>query len=112
MTNLFQPLDLLVKGAAKQFLKRKYTKWYSIDETEIKVKLSVLNPLQANSIVELYYQSKSEKGHDVISNGRKSVGITGEIKRSLVKLERLDLFAVIDPLEHITSVPMIENGYQ
>ena len=29
MTNLFQPLDLTVNGAAKAFLKRKYTEWYS-----------------------------------------------------------------------------------
>ena len=29
ITNLFQPLDLTINGAAKAFLKRKYTKWYS-----------------------------------------------------------------------------------
>ena len=29
MTNLFQPLDLTVNGAAKSFLKRKYTQGYS-----------------------------------------------------------------------------------
>ena len=29
MTDLFQLLDLTVNAAAKAFLKRKYTKWYS-----------------------------------------------------------------------------------
>ena len=58
MTNLFQPLELNVNGAAKAFLKRKYTKEYSgeisealadviaLDDYEIKLKLSVLKPLQ------------------------------------------------------------------
>ena len=56
MINLFQPLDLTVNGAAKAFLKRKCTEWYS-----------------------------------------------GEISC-------LDPFAAIDPLEHGSTVPLIENG--
>ena len=51
MTNLFQPLDLTVNGAAKDFLKRKYTEWYTgeiskaladgraLDDIEIRLKL-------------------------------------------------------------------------
>ena len=31
MTHLFQPLDLTVKGAARSFLKKKYTEWYSTE---------------------------------------------------------------------------------
>ena len=54
ITNLFQPLNLTVNGAAKAFLKRKYTEWYSgeiskaladgiaLDDIEVKLKLSVL----------------------------------------------------------------------
>ena len=57
MTNLFQPLNLTVNGAAKAFLKRKYTEGYSgetsealadgiaLDDIEIKLKFSVLKPL-------------------------------------------------------------------
>ena len=66
MANLFEPLDLTVNGAAKAFLKRKYAEWYSeeiskaladgitLDDIEIKLKLSVLKPRQAKWIVELY----------------------------------------------------------
>ena len=57
MTNLFQPLDLTVNGAANTFLKRTYAEWYSgeiskvladgiaLDDIEIKLKVSVLKPL-------------------------------------------------------------------
>ena len=74
ITNLFQPLDVTVNGAAKAFLKRKYTECYSgeiskaladgktLDDIEIKLKLSVMKPLQAKWIVELYNYLTSEKG--------------------------------------------------
>ena len=29
MTNLLQPLDLTVSGAAKAFMKQRFTEWYS-----------------------------------------------------------------------------------
>ena len=122
MTNLFQQLDLTVSGAAKVFLKRKYTEWYSgeiskvladgigLDDIEIKLKLSILKPLQTKWIFELYNYLVSEKGHNVVWNGRKSAEITGAIEGGLVNLERLDTFAVINPLERGFTVPLIESG--
>ena len=122
ITNLFQPLDVTVNGAAKAFLKRKYTEYYSgeiskalvdgktLDDIEIKLKLSVMKPLQARWIVELYNYLTSEKGQDVIENGRKSAGITGAIEGGLVNLESLYPLAAIDHLEHRSTVPLIENG--
>ena len=82
-TNLFQPLDLNVNGAAKVFFKRKDTEWYgenskalvdgiALDDIEIKLNLSVLKPLQAKWIVELYNYLTSEKAYDLIGNGWKS----------------------------------------
>ena len=65
---------MTVNGAAKAFLKRKYTESYSgeiskaladgktLDDIEIKLKLSVMKPLQAKWIVELYNYLTSEKG--------------------------------------------------
>ena len=53
--NMIQPLDQTVNGAAKAFLKRKLTAWYSsciaaqldagkaIENVEVKLKLPVLN---------------------------------------------------------------------
>ena len=66
MTNLFQPLDLTVNGSAKAFMKRKFTEWYSssisqqleqgksIEDIDVELKLSILKPLHAEWIKELY----------------------------------------------------------
>ena len=81
-----------------------------MDDIEIKLNLSVLKPSQAKWIVEIYNYQISEKGHGVIGNGWKSARITGAIEGGLVNLESLDPFAAIDPLEHGSTVPLIENG--
>ena len=56
MIHFSQPLDLIVNGEAKRFMKDKFTTWYStevqkqmefrisIDETEVKLRFSVLKP--------------------------------------------------------------------
>lgn len=60
MTNLFQPLNLMVNGSAKAFIKRKFNEWYSLQvikqldfaktfkDIEVKLLLSTLKPLHAN----------------------------------------------------------------
>ena len=90
---------MTINGAAKAFLKKKYSEWYSgeiskaladgiaLDHIEIKLKLSVLKPLQAKLIAELYNYLTSEKG--------KSAGIAGAIEGGLVNLESLDPFVAI-----------------
>ena len=104
---------MTINGAAKAFLKKKYSEWYSgeiskaladgiaLDHIEIKLKLSVLKPLQAKLIAELYNYLTSEKG--------KSAGIAGAIEGGLVNLESLDPFVAIDFLEHGSPVSLIEN---
>ena len=54
MTWLFQPLDLTVNGAAKAYMKKCFTEWYSrfiiheldsdkgVDNIDIQLKMSVL----------------------------------------------------------------------
>ena len=81
-----------------------------MDDIEIILNFSVLKPLQAKWVVELYNYQTSEKGHDVIGNSWKSARITGAIEGGLVNLGSLDPFAAIDPLEHGSTVPLIENG--
>ena len=122
MTNLIQPFDFTANRVAKAIFKRKYTEWYNgeiskalvdgiaLDNIEIKLKLSVLKPLQAKWIVEPYNYLASEKGDDVIGNCWKSAGITEAIEGALANLERLDPFAVVDPLEYCSAVSLIENG--
>ena len=80
-----------------------------MDGIEIKFKVSVLKLLQAKWIVELCNYLTSEKGYDVIRKGWKSAGLTGAIE-VWVNLEILDPFAAIDPLEHGSTFPLIENG--
>ena len=59
MTNLFQPLDLTVSGAAKAFMKRRFIEWYhqeiwkelestkELNDFDINLKLTILKPLHA-----------------------------------------------------------------
>ena len=73
MTNLFQPPDLIVSGSAKAYMKRKFNEWYStsisrqldegkaVDDIEVELKLSVLKPINAGWIKDLYDYLTSEK---------------------------------------------------
>ena len=68
MTYLYQPLDAQgsVNGESKRFMKQKFTNWYSsevlkemdkgkeVDAIEIKLKLSVMKPLHATWLIDLY----------------------------------------------------------
>ena len=66
MTNLYQPLDLIVNSYAKSFMKRMFAKWFATkicealesgkappEEIDVKINLSVLKPLQAGWIIKL-----------------------------------------------------------
>ena len=66
MTRLFQPLDLTINGAAKAYMKKRFTEWYSrciiqeldsgkgVDNIDIQLKMSVLKRLHANWMNNLY----------------------------------------------------------
>ena len=66
MTRIFQSSDLTVNGAAKAYMKKRFTEWYSrciiqelgsgkgVDNIDIQLKMSVLKPLHANWINDLY----------------------------------------------------------
>ena len=66
MTQSFQPLDLTVNGTVKVFMKKCFTKCYSdyivqeldngkdIDSIDIQLKVSILKPLLAQWIINLY----------------------------------------------------------
>ena len=52
MTHLFHPLDLTVNGAAKSYLKRRFTEWYGSQiskhlDSGKEMELSTLKPLHA-----------------------------------------------------------------
>ena len=94
ITNIFQPLDLTVYGAAKAYLKSKFTEWYfnsivkQLDEgkiiEDIDVKLKKKNffkLLHVEWIKDLYNYLTSEKNRTIISNVWKVAFITETTKR-------------------------------
>ena len=66
MTHLFQPLDLTVNSWAKNFMREKFAEWYAsqiregldsgkdLEDIEVKTPLSVMKPMHAQWIIELY----------------------------------------------------------
>ena len=87
MTHFFQPLDLTVNGPAKKFCKDKFTSWYSadvqrqiengtrIEDIEVDLRLSVLKPVHAAWLVDLYNYLASTEGKVYIDKGWKKAGI-------------------------------------
>ena len=88
MTRLFQPLDLTVNGAAKAYMKKRFTEWYSrciiqeldsgkgVDNIDIQLKMSRLKPLHANWINNLYNYFTVPEGKEIIANSWKAAYIT------------------------------------
>ena len=110
ITHLFQPLDLTLDGSAKAFLKAKFTEWFSekieeclsegkdLEDIDIPVTLSVLKPLHASWVVDLYNYLTTTKGKVIIENGWRKAGIAEVIEGGYSKLQPLDPFESIDPL--------------
>jgi len=77
-----QPLDLSVNKSAKDFMKSKFQEWYSIIiekqledgiEEEVDMRLSIMKPLSAKWMIELYHYFVSRP--DIIINGFHAAGI-------------------------------------
>ena len=81
MTHIFQPLDLMVNGAAKAYMKKRFPEWYnrfiidqldsgkSVGSIDIPLKMSVLKPLHAHWIIDLYNYFTTSEEKDIIANG-------------------------------------------
>ena len=110
MTHLFQLLDLTVNGSAKAFLKAKFTERFSqkieeglsegtdLEDIDISLTISVLKPLHASWVIDMYNYLTTAKGKVVIENGWKKAAITEAIEGGSSKLQPLDSFESIDPL--------------
>ena len=87
MTHLFQPLDLTVNKATKDYTKQKFSDWFTcqintglengqeLDDLEIDYWLSVQKPLHAKWLIFFYNYMTTKKGQEVISNGWKRSSI-------------------------------------
>ena len=83
MTHFFQPLDLTVNGSEKQFMKKEFVTYYSdavkqqlesgtkLEDVEVDFHLSVIKPLHAQWLVNLYNFFSTERGRQVICKGWK-----------------------------------------
>ena len=110
MTHVFQLLDLTVNKFAKDFKKRMFSTWLSrqislglengveLDDIEVDCRLSVLKPLHAKGLVELYNHMPTDEGKEVVANGWKKADIFDTIKFGSSGLPSLDAFADICPL--------------
>ena len=113
MTELFQPLDLTVNKAAKDYTKQKFSDWFTcqintglengqeLDDIEIDYRLSVPKPLHAKWLISFYNYMTTTKGQEVVSNGWKRSGIYDSVTLGLSKLLALDPFSNICPLMEV-----------
>ena len=124
LTYLFQPLDMQggPNGYVKRFMKKKFTLWYSdqviraldegkdIKDVEISLKLSIVKPLHAKWLIEMYNHMTSSEGRDVCLKGWKVAGILDAAEKGLEELPNLDPFHDIDPLATSDSLEEVDGN--
>ena len=93
MSRIFQSLDLTVNGAAKAYTKKRFTESYSrciiqelgsgkgVDNVDIQLKMSILKPLHANWLNDLYNYFTALEGKETIANGWKAAYMTEALKK-------------------------------
>ena len=97
MTHFFQPLDLTVNGAAKKLARKEFIKYYStvvqqqlqsgksLEEIEVDLRMSVIKPLHAQWLVNMYtYFTSASHGREIILKGWKKAGISGLLDGSTI----------------------------
>ena len=121
---LFQPLDVQggPNGYVKRFMKKKFTLWYSdqviraldeskdIKDVEISLKLSIVKPLYAKWLIEMYNHMTSSEGRDVCLKGWKVAGILDAAGKGLEELPNLYPFHDIDPLATSDSLEEVDGN--
>ena len=110
MTHLFQLLDLTFNKVAKDFMKKKFSEWFSrqisiglengqeSEDIQIDYRLSVLRPMHAKWLISFYDFKSSPEGKVVITSGWRKSGILDAVEMGLSKLPVFDPFNDIYPL--------------
>ena len=121
---LFQPLDVQggPNGYKKRFMKKKFMLWYSdqviraldedknIKDVEISLKLSIVKPLHAKWLIEMYNHMTSSEGRDVCLKGWKVAGILDAAEKGLDGLPNLEPFHDKDPLATSDSLEEVDGN--
>ena len=111
LTYLFQPLDVQggPNGYVKRFMKKMFTLWYSdqviraldegkdIEDVETSLKLSIVKPLHAKWLIEMYNHMTSSEGRDVCLKGWKVAGILDAAEKGLEELPKMIHFMILIP---------------
>ena len=91
MANYYQPLDCTTNKWAKDFLKTKFSTWFSkqvqkhfdkgiaLEDIDIRFQLTTMKPLHANWLIDLYNELTSPQAKYVIGGWKKS-GIWDAVK--------------------------------
>lgn len=110
MTHLYQPLDLTVNKFAKDFMKKKFSEWFTrqmdlalengqeLEDVDIDYRLSVLKPLHGKWMIDLFDHMSTEAGKIVVINGWKRAGIYDSVSMGSNGLPSLDPFNDLNPL--------------
>lgn len=106
MTLILQLLDLTVNGYAKRFMHEKFNSLYSLQLSEgklshninVSLKLSLLKPIHAERILELYDKMTTIPRREIIHSSQKDTGITDILNNGIDDLEYLDPFQDIEPM--------------
>ena len=115
MTHLFQPLDLIVTGYSKSFMKKKFAEWFTqqfdkqltlgkrVEDIEMKFHLTEIKPIHANWVTQFYNHMSTEDGSKVVINDWKRSGIVDAVTNRSAALPPIDPFKNIVPLPPSTS---------
>ena len=124
LTYLPQPLDGQggPNGYVKRFMKKKFTLWFSdqvirafnegkdIKDVDISLKLSIVMPLHAKGLIEMYNHMTSSKGRDVCLKGQKVADILDAAEKGLDGLQNLNAFHDINPLATSDSLEEVDGN--
>ena len=104
MTHIFQPLGLTVNGTFKNFMRKKFSEWYSreilhtlenvyeVMDSRVDVKLTIMKQLHAKCLSEFYNYINSSDGQKITRNVWLRAGIIDAINMGSSKLPSLDPF--------------------
>ena len=111
MTNYYQPLDCTTNKCAKDFLKAKFSTWFSkqvqkhldkgiaLEDIDVRFQLTTMKPLHATWLIDLYNELTSPRAKDVIIAGWKKSGTWDALKLGSRGLPSIDPFKEIEPMD-------------